>query len=205
MKDSKFIPQAVLNVITYQQKPSLPFQYPQEWLFPLSSYYVHVFWLMVLLLAYKVLKWVRSDTCIVEVPNHRPYDVTCLDGDVDSFTIEEMESTKYRRVAGKLAAIARMELPLYKHTLENELVAREFLKKYMEAKFFRKSDMVKILPLALKFCFVQTKYERDARLDTLSWQYQDMYKQTHSRYSKAPSWYDWIVGKDVREHQAQGL
>jgi len=94
------------------------------------------------------------------------------------------------RAAGKLAALCRLELPLT-HSKANVLVAKEWLVRYMDKIHVRKSDQVVLLPIALKLCFVETKYERQARELTLTPEYQRLYRETHTRMIPG-TWMGWL-------------
>lgn len=97
------------------------------------------------------------------------------------------------KVAGKLAALCRMELPLT-HTVANELVAKEWLHRYMLSVNFRKTDIARILPFAVKLCFVPTRFEMAARNYTLSKDYQVRYEIENSRLQKRRTWLQWLLG-----------
>lgn len=121
-----------------------------------------------------------------------------MDEDVmDCDNLEEF-TTDIPKMAGKLAALCRTELPLT-HTKANVLVAREWLVKYMNQIHVRKTDQAKLLPVALRFCFVETKYEVMARKMTLSDEYQMRYAFANTRLKRSRTWLEWLLGHEVLE------
>ncbi len=124
----------------------------------------------------------------VDIPEST-VDLDDADG-VDSVLDDESPP----RIAGKLAALCRMELPIQSRTVENEMMVKKWLNDEMERRSFRKSVRAKVLPFAIQFCFVPTKYEIAARLETLTPEYQILHEIAETRIRKQ-TWFDWLLGR----------
>jgi hypothetical protein len=84
------------------------------------------------------------------------------------------------RVAGKLAANVRLTTYIKNHDQANVAVVREKLD-HLRIKYnIRFAVWEKVQPLAVKYCFVETRQEREARLFTMSEEYQSMYHDTYN-------------------------
>ncbi len=72
------------------------------------------------------------------------------------------------RLAKRIAAAARMELYLTERSEEQVIQAREWMVRELKSMNVRKVDIMKIIPIATQLAFLETRYERQARLMTMS-------------------------------------
>ncbi len=125
-------------------------------------------------------------------------DPTQIDYEVEDDDDIENMCAPIPKIAGKLAAMCRTEISL-SHSVANELVARDWLVKTMTSLNVRRTDQVKILPYALRLCFIPTRHELEARKMTLSDDYQTLYAASKTRLRRKRTWLEWFFGKEVKE------
>jgi hypothetical protein len=120
---------------------------------------------------------------------------------VDMDAIDDCDNLEDKReipkVAGKLAALCRANILFSGYTMANELVAADWLRTEMRSKGFRNKDIVRILPYAIKLCFVPTKHELNARVMTMGEVYQDLHTLSN-RQLRRRNWkqflFSWATG-----------
>lgn len=120
---------------------------------------------------------------------HDPNAVDEDEIDMNSVTLEHVP-----RIAGRIAADCRNELHISKYTMANKLVVREWILRRMRQMNMREVDQRKVLPFALYYSFIPTKYELMARQDTLSYTYQYGMMMAQTRIKRTRTWWEWITG-----------
>jgi hypothetical protein len=85
------------------------------------------------------------------------------------------------RLAKKIAALARAELYLTHRSKDQVIQVREWSFRTMVSMNVRKVDISKVLPFVERLAFLESRYEREARLMTLSTDYLQRERQTNTR------------------------
>jgi len=150
----------------------------------------------------KFLRWqiIRS----VDIAPHQQVETLSRDDDIDDIEPDKGENG-YRpsdipRIAGKLAALARMELTVDKFDKATEAVCKDWLLSEMRKKNMRRKDMARVLPWALKFCFIPTRNELDARAWTLTDQYRGLRQMETQALRRRRTWWEFFtLAPRVRE------
>lgn len=126
----------------------------------------------------------------------KPMKALNLDASLDDDDSIESNTGSIPKLAGKLAALCRHELALT-YNVANVMVAREWLLRTMRARDIRLDRQVQLMPFALKYCFVPTKYEISARQMTLSDNYQLGRLAETTQFQRQRSWKDWFFGRPI--------
>jgi len=105
------------------------------------------------------------------------------------------------RLSGKLAALARTELHIGQYDKATEAVCKDWLMSEMRRRNMRRKDMAKILPWALKFCFVPTTHELQARVWSLTDQYQGLRQLETQPLQRRQTWYEFFSRQRVVEER----
>lgn len=117
--------------------------------------------------------------CYIVIQVTTGYVVTQNDEDskhLDDFDLEgpntydnaALFKAEIPRLAKRIAAAARMELYLTERSEEQVIQAREWMVRELKSMSVRKVDILKIIPIATQLAFLETRYERQARLMTMS-------------------------------------
>lgn len=112
----------------------------------------------------------------------------------DDYGSVYLQAKQVPKLAKRLAAQARTELYL-RHRTEAEVIqVREWACRTMRQMNVRSVDQVRILPYILIWAFVETRWERNARLETLTATYvkRDMETQISMWSYEWPSFRHWF-------------
>lgn len=111
--------------------------------------------------------------------------------DYQSATLPAPEIPK---LAKKIAALARTNLYLTVRSEAQVIQVREWATRKMKEMHVREVDIVHILPYVVIWAFVETRWERAAREETLTVEYTERVRQTTTPLwtYEGPSWSHWF-------------
>jgi len=98
------------------------------------------------------------------------------------FQSQTIPYTTYPRLAKQVASFARLELHLSTHPSVAEVIqVKEWAFKHMRARNVRLEEIQQLLPIIAKLAFLETRFEREARLMTLTDEFIERQEETATR------------------------
>jgi hypothetical protein len=149
--------------------------------------------------------WFGKRVQPVRIAGDAQVQVVGANDDIDDLTPSssdgEIVGSDIPKIAGKLAALARTELHINQRDRATEAVCKDWLLCEMRKRNMRRKDIAKVLPWALKFCFVPTVHEIQARIWTLTDQYQGLRQIEDQPLRRHRTWFEYFTSRGVVEER----